>query len=100
MNAESGANANAVNQNSGGSLDVGLWQINSQNWGSCSGGGPPCQPNTNLNCGMLNLLVFQANTVCIAHAFNVYVGAAAIDVWKWGGNTFRLWSTCGGCGAC
>ena len=27
MNAESAANANAVNQNSGGSYDVGLWYI-------------------------------------------------------------------------
>ena len=38
MNAESGGNANAVNQNTGGSLDVGLWQINSMNWASCSSG--------------------------------------------------------------
>jgi hypothetical protein len=21
-------------------------------------------------------------------------------VWGWGGNTWRLWSTCGGCGCC
>lgn len=34
---ESGGNANAVNQNSGGSYDVGLWQINDFNWASCSG---------------------------------------------------------------
>jgi len=32
MNAESGANAHAVNQNTGGSYDVGLWQINDFNW--------------------------------------------------------------------
>jgi hypothetical protein len=37
MNAESGGNANAVNQNTGGSYDVGLWQINDYNWGACSG---------------------------------------------------------------
>eukprot|EP01101_Sappina_pedata_P000602 TRINITY_DN107_c0_g1_i2.p2 TRINITY_DN107_c0_g1~~TRINITY_DN107_c0_g1_i2.p2 ORF type:complete len:202 (-),score=42.75 TRINITY_DN107_c0_g1_i2:112-717(-) len=71
---ESGGNANAVNQNVGGSLDVGLWQINTQNWASCSSGRAPCDPNTNLQC--------------------------AIDVWRWGGNTFKLWSTCGGCGCC
>jgi hypothetical protein len=28
MGAESGGNANAVNQNTDGSFDVGLWQIN------------------------------------------------------------------------
>jgi len=37
MKHESGGNANAVNQNSGGSFDVGLWQVNSGNWASCSG---------------------------------------------------------------
>ena len=51
MNAESAANANAANQNSGGSYDVGLWQINDMNWASCSSGKAPCDPNTNLNCG-------------------------------------------------
>lgn len=51
MNAESGGNANAVNQNSGGSYDVGLWQINDFNWNACSGGAAPCNPNTNLQCG-------------------------------------------------
>ncbi len=50
MKAESGGNANAVNQNSGGSYDVGLWQINDMNWASCSGGSAPCDPNTNLAC--------------------------------------------------
>ena len=35
MNAESGGNAHAVNQNTGGSYDVGLWQINDFNWVSC-----------------------------------------------------------------
>jgi hypothetical protein len=52
MKQESGGNANAVNQNGGGSLDVGIWQINSQNWGSCSGGAPPCDPGTNLGCAI------------------------------------------------
>jgi len=35
MQAESGGNAHAANQNSGGSYDVGLWQINDYNWVSC-----------------------------------------------------------------
>jgi len=71
---ESGGNAHAVNQNSGGSLDVGVFQINSANWGACSGGQAPCDQGSNLNC--------------------------AIKVWQWGGKSFRLWSTCGGCGCC
>ena len=71
---ESRGNANAVNQNAGGSYDVGIWQVNSRNWGVCSGGRAPCDGATNLGC--------------------------AIDVWRWGGGTFKLWSTCGGCGAC
>ena len=69
---ESGGNANALNYNTNGSFDVGLWQINSVNWGQCNGGQTPCNLNSNLNC--------------------------AIDVWKWGGNSFRLWSTAAGCG--
>ena len=71
---ESGGNGNAVNQNRGGSLDVGFWQVNTQNWASCSGGKPPCDMATNLAC--------------------------AEKVWAWGGNTFKLWSTCKVCGAC
>jgi len=78
MSKESGGNANAVNYNGGQSSaylwDVGLWQVNSYNWNACSGGGAPCDPNKNLQC--------------------------AIDVYKWGGNTWKLWSTCGACGAC
>eukprot|EP01125_Pyxidicula_operculata_P015599 TRINITY_DN531_c0_g1_i1.p1 TRINITY_DN531_c0_g1~~TRINITY_DN531_c0_g1_i1.p1 ORF type:complete len:142 (-),score=16.35 TRINITY_DN531_c0_g1_i1:418-843(-) len=74
-NAESGGNANAENYNSNGSYDIGLWQINDSNWGSGScPSGAPCDPNANLQC--------------------------AIQVWKWGGNTWRLWSTCGQCGCC
>jgi hypothetical protein len=71
---ESGGNANAVNQNTGGSIDAGLWQINSQNWASCSSSKAPCDPNLNLAC--------------------------AIKVWQWGGNSFKLWSTCHICNAC
>lgn len=74
MKYESGGNANAVNQNNGGTYDVGLWQINDFNWASCSGGKAPCDPSTNLNC--------------------------AIKVFQWGGNTWKNWSTCSKCGAC
>ena len=71
MNHESGGNENAANENSNGSFDIGLWQINSMNWDSCSGGKAPCDPNTNLEC--------------------------AIKVYQWGGNTWKLWSTCTVC---
>ncbi len=91
--AESGNNANAANYNSNASYDVGLWQVNTVNWSAwydvfdrnlvvdlidspslSNGGKAPCDPNENLQC--------------------------AIAVWKWGGDSFRLWSTCGGCGCC
>mmetsp|Transcript_23363 Transcript_23363/g.27084 ORF Transcript_23363/g.27084 Transcript_23363/m.27084 type:complete len:136 (+) Transcript_23363:85-492(+) len=68
---ESGGNANAMNFNDNGSFDVGLWQINKINWGVC-GGAPPCDTEANFQC--------------------------AKAVWKWGGNSFRLWSTAKGCG--
>ncbi|CAG9318382.1 unnamed protein product [Blepharisma stoltei] len=71
---ESGGNANAQNHNTNGSNDIGLWQINSANWDSCSGGSAPCNPSTNLAC--------------------------AKKVWGWGGNTWKLWSTCSGCNCC
>jgi hypothetical protein len=35
---ESGGNAHQMNYNINGSTDVGLWQINNINWGSCSNG--------------------------------------------------------------
>ena len=44
------------------------------NWNSCSGGNAPCDVATNLQC--------------------------AIDVYRWGGNSFKLWSTCHVCGLC
>jgi len=72
VNHESGGNQNAMNQNTDGTFDVGLWQINARNWASCNGGQPPC--------------AFQANLQC------------AIKVWQWGGSTFRLWSTNSICG--
>ena len=74
MNHESGANAHAANMNTDSSYDVGLWQINDQNWASCSGGKAPCSGNDNLNC--------------------------AKKVFGWGGNTWKLWSTCSICGVC
>jgi len=78
MSEESGANANAVNQNKigkrKGSYDVGLWQINEFNWDSCSGGSAPCDPNVNLQC--------------------------AIKLYKEARNTWKRWSTCGKCGCC
>jgi hypothetical protein len=51
-----------------------VWQINSGNWASCSGGKAPCDVSTNLAC--------------------------AEKVWSWGGNSFKLWSTCTVCGCC
>ncbi len=94
MKAESGGNANAVNQNSGGSYDVGLWQINDMNWASCSGGAAPCDPSTNLNCGK------SQNR--FLHSFCIHYDAifAAKKVFGWGGNTWKLWSTCSKCGVC
>lgn len=71
---ESGGNYHACNLNTGGSTDVGLWQVNSMNWNSCHGGTPPCDVDSNLSC--------------------------AIKVFNWGGNTWKLWSTCGMCGCC
>jgi hypothetical protein len=45
---ESGDNANAVNHNTNDSDDVGLFQINSVNWPSCSSGAAPCNVDVNL----------------------------------------------------
>ncbi len=72
MSHESGGNGHAANYNRDGTFDVGMFQINKRNWASCSGGHAPCDANTNLQC--------------------------AIKVWKWGGNSFKLWSTARGCG--
>ena len=71
---ESAGNAYAQHMNRDGTYDVGLWQINQNNWSACSGGRAPCDPNSNLNC--------------------------AANVYRWGGNTWRLWATCGMCNAC
>jgi len=74
VEAESGGDAHACNKNSNGSIDVGLWQVNSCNWASCNGGNAPCDPSSNLYC--------------------------AKKVFQWGGNTWKYWSTCGKCGCC
>jgi hypothetical protein len=72
-NAESKGNANAINYNEKPkSYDVGLWQINSVNWGLCNDYKAPCDPQANLNC--------------------------AIKVYNWGGKTWKLWSTAQKCG--
>jgi len=75
VNAESSGMANAANWDApDATYDVGLWQINTVNWASCNGGSMPCDQTANRNC--------------------------AIDVWRYGGNSFKLWSTCSKCGAC
>ena len=78
MQNESGGNKNALYQNNNGpypgSYDLGLWQINDFNWDACNGGRAPCDPTENLNC--------------------------AIAVYKWGGSTWKNWSTCSKCNAC
>ena len=74
MAKESEANAKAVHQNKDGSYDVGLWQINDRNWKACNNERAPCNPRENLRC--------------------------AKDIYKWGGNTWSLWSTCKVCNAC
>jgi len=69
---ESDGDANAANQNTNGSFDAGLFQINDVNWGQCNGGSAPCDVQSNLNC--------------------------AIQIYQWAGNSFRLWATAAGCG--
>ncbi|CDW74740.1 UNKNOWN [Stylonychia lemnae] len=71
---ESGGNSHAQLHNTNGSDDVGLWQINSSNWGQCSGGKAPCDVTSNLEC--------------------------AKKVYAWGGHTWKFWSTCSACGCC
>lgn len=69
---ESGGNAHAMNHNTNGSTDVGLWQINSVNWGGCNGNKAPCDPNENLKC--------------------------AVKVYEGSGKSWRPWSTHSACG--
>ena len=74
VQAESGGNLHACNKNSNGSIDVGLWQINSGNWASCNGGNPPCDTSSNLFC--------------------------AKKLFQGGGNTWKHWPSCSSCGCC
>ena len=69
---ESSGNAHAQNDNTNGSHDVGIFQINSINWPACNGGHAPCDLNQNLAC--------------------------AIQIYQRAGNTWSPWSTSRGCG--
>jgi hypothetical protein len=71
---ESKGMINAANYNTDSSFDVGAFQINEVNWGECNGGATPCDLNSNLKC--------------------------AIQIWGWGGDSFRYWSTSAICGGC
>eukprot|EP00347_Sterkiella_histriomuscorum_P009857 403339610 len=71
---ESDGNSHAILRNDDGKVDVGLWQIDSVNWGQCNGGRAPCDVGSNLNC--------------------------AKQIYQWGGNNWSAWSTCGACGCC
>ena len=41
-----------MNYNTGGTFDVGLWQVNSFNWKVCNGGAAPCGLPQNLACAI------------------------------------------------
>ena len=69
---ESGGNANAMCYNTNKTFDVGVFQINKTNWKDCSGGNPPCDVDTNLQC--------------------------AIKVYNWGRKTWKFWATAEKCG--
>lgn len=75
---ESSGNGNAMNQNSA-SYDVGLWQINSANWPSCSPSAPPCAGDNDDN---------TANMQCAQSLFTQ------------GGKTWARWATCQACNVC
>lgn len=70
---ESSGNKNAMNYNTDSSFDAGLWQINSFNWPYCG--------ITEDNASSL-----QKNLDC------------AIQVYKWGSNTWKFWTTASLCG--
>ena len=69
---ESSGNKNAMNYNTDSSYDVGLWQINSFNWPYCGNFRTPCELDENFEC--------------------------AIQVYKWGRNTWVFWTTASKCG--
>jgi len=68
----SAGNANAITHMPNGSVNAGLWQINNQEWGSCSNGKAPCDPQANLNC--------------------------AIKIYQWGDNSWKYWDIHTACG--
>ncbi len=75
VSLESGGDLNAANYNhSSRTYDVGLWQINQNNWPSCNGGSAPCNEVETLQC--------------------------AIKQFQSGGNTWKGWSTCAECECC
>lgn len=74
VSKESSGNNKDCLLNTNGSTDVGLWQINSINWKDCNNGKAPCTVAQNYEC--------------------------AKKVFKWGGNTWKYWATCGACGVC
>eukprot|EP01084_Bolivina_argentea_P186349 321236_1 len=85
---ESGGNFDATNENADGSYDVGLWQINQQNWKACNDGNPPCGPNH----------LVTENLGCAEDVYkwgdNTWKYWATCDVYKWGDNTWKYWATC------
>ena len=74
ISRESGGNANANNYNpSSTTYDTGLFQVSSQNWPYCGMNiWNSCNPTLGLAC--------------------------AIQVYKWGSNTWKFWTTAAGCG--
>jgi hypothetical protein len=74
MARESGGNANLIEYSRSNDWKVGLWQINGAEWTMCSGGYAPCDPTDNLNC--------------------------ALKRYEYGGNTWKMWTSCSACKAC
>jgi hypothetical protein len=73
IDKESAGNKNAMNYNVDSSFDAGLFQINSFNWNYCGiTENNVCNMNKNLEC--------------------------AIQVYKWGSNTWKFWTTAPACG--
>lgn len=70
----SGGNAHACNKKDDGSIAVGLWQINSKDWGLCYSGNTPCNTLSNFACAKL--------------------------MFAMGENTWKNWDTCEACGCC
>ncbi len=72
---ESGCNLNAQNYMlKARTYQIGLWQIDQNNWASCNNGSAPCSLSANLNC--------------------------AIKMFQNGGNTWTNWPSCRNCDGC